>query len=135
MLYFILIVVVLVVLCYAIDIFRNRHPLTADEASLLSQKRRRNRALLEYRFCSNQRVADRAEKKAMDSTGQFVVCDFDFLQAPSRIAGLLKYKKHEWVVLAFISSSRVSRLWWNKGPDGTQVWAFLREHDLDRAIQ
>lgn len=45
---------------------------------------------------------------------------------PSRVAGLLKYKKHEWIVIAFIARKRVLRFWWNKGPDGTRVWSFLR---------
>lgn len=133
--YLVLFIVALILLCFAIDVFRNRHPLTSDEARRLAQKRRRILALNNYRFCTNQRPADPVDKKAMNSAGEFVGCDLDYFQAPSRIAGLLKYKKHEWIVFAFISSNRVSRLWWNKGPDGTRVWVSLRAHEIDRFIR
>ena len=79
--------------------------------------------------------ADPVEKKAMKSQGEFVVCDLPFRHAPSRIAGLLKYKKHEWIVIAFINSFHVRCLWWNKGPDGSQVWSFLQHHSLKIAIK
>lgn len=131
----VLAVVALILLVYVIDVLRNRDPLADDEALRLAYKRRRHRALSEYRFCTIRRPADPAEKKAMKASGQFVACDMDYFQAPSRIAGLLKYKKHEWIVLAFVVSGHVNRLWWNKGPDGTRVWAFLRDHELDRVIQ
>ena len=135
MLYLLVAIVALVFLCYGIGVFRNRHPLTRDEVIQLAQKRRRKRALLEYQFCSKQLAADVAEKKAMKSVGEFLACDLDYNRTPSRIAGLLKYKKHEWIVFAFISVPRVTRLWWNKGPDGKQVWPFLQSRELDKAIE
>jgi len=81
--------------------------------------------LWEYPFCLRPRPADPAEKKAMNRTGEFVGCDLDFFEMPSRVAGLLKYKKHEWIVIAFIAKKRVVQFWWNKGPDGTRVWSLL----------
>ena len=131
MLWFFVGVVTLILLIWGIDVYCHRHPLTPEESLRLAKKRRRDKALFEYRFSTLQRLADPAEKKAMNSQGEFVACDLDYHDAPARIAGLLKYKKHEWIVIAFISSKRVFRLWWNKGPDGTQVWSFLR----DRAFQ
>jgi hypothetical protein len=70
----------------------------------------------------------------MKSRGEFVSCDLIFRDAPAQIAGLLKYKKHEWIVILFITQFQVRTLWWNKGPDGTRVWSFLRERDLSAAI-
>lgn len=128
-------IIALILLCYGIDVYRNRHSLNVDEIARLAQKRRRNRALYEYRFCSVQRPADPAEKKAMKSAGEFVSCDLDYNDAPSRIAGLLKYKKHEWIVIAFISAKRVIRLWWNKGSDRTQVRSLLRDHAFERTLR
>jgi hypothetical protein len=125
MIYVVLAVVLVILLVGAIDVVRNRHPLTHDEVSRLAAKRRRNRQLQEYQFCVQPRPANPDEKKAMKSTGEFVACDLDYHEAPSRIAGLLKYKKHEWIVFAFIARKRVVRLWWNKGPDGTRVWPLL----------
>jgi hypothetical protein len=80
------------------------------------------------------RPAGAAEKKAMKAEGHFVGCDLSYRDVPARIAGLLKYKKHEWIVIAFINSYHVRHLWWNKGPDGTKVWSFLQDHSLKAAI-
>ena len=88
-----------------------------------------------FDFSAMQRPADAAEKKAMTRQGEFVACDLPYRDAPARIAGLLKYKKHEWIVIAFINSFHVQQLWWNKGPDGTMVWSFLRHHSLKAAIE
>ena len=71
----------------------------------------------------------------MRSGGEFVDCDFHYREMPSRVASLLKFKKHEWIVVAFISSLRVRRLWWNKGPDRTQVRSFLEDDLLKDVIR
>src|SRR5437762_2681537 len=110
MIYGILAIALLIVSLVAIDIFQNRHPLTQEETSRLASKRRRDRQFQVFRFCQQPRPANPADKKAMKSTGEFVVCDLDYYEAPSRIAGLLKYKKHEWIVFALIARKRVVRL-------------------------
>lgn len=120
---------------YGLEIYCNRHPLTADEVAYLAKKRRRARALAEYRFCTIERFADPSAKKAMKAAGEFVPCDLDYSVAPSRIAGLLKGKKHEWIVIAFVAGKRVFKLWWNKGPDSTRVWSFLQGRAFEQAIQ
>jgi hypothetical protein len=135
MIYFVLGVIVLFLALIAIDILRNCHPLTQDEADCLASKRQRLRQLLEYKFSTEPRPANPKEKKAMESAGEFVECNLDYYEAPSRIAGLLKYKKHEWIVIAFISRKRVLRLWWNKGPDGTRVWSFLRVDSIQALVR
>jgi hypothetical protein len=122
-------------LYFAIDLFLNRHPLNAQEVRKLAEKRRRSRALSEFGFLRCQMLAHPEDKKAMNALGEFVVCDFDYEKTPSRVAGLLKYKKHEWIVFAFIREKRVTRLWWNKGPDGTMVWPFLHGQALEKAIE
>lgn len=122
-------------LFWAVDFYRHRHPLKPEEVLALSRKRQRNRALLKFDFSTIPRLAAAAEKKAMSSQGQFVACDLGYRDIPARIAGFLKYKKHEWIVITFINSFHVRHLWWNKGPDGTQVWSFLRDHSLKGAIR
>jgi hypothetical protein len=119
----------------AVEIFSNRHPLTTDEIRRLAHNRRYRRALVNYQFSTMQRPADPSQKKAMQAAGEFVTCDFHFHEAPSRIAGLLKYKKHEWIVFAFINQKKVCRLWWNKGPDGTKVWSELEDHALEHTLR
>ncbi|HVA94017.1 MAG TPA: hypothetical protein VNI36_03860 [Candidatus Dormibacteraeota bacterium] len=128
-------VVAFFTLIWAVDVYRLRHPLNNLEILALSKKRQRNLALSKYDFSTMPRPADVAEKKAMNSQGEFVGCDLGYCDAPARMAGLLKYKKHEWIVIAFINSFHVRHLWWNKGPDGTKVWSFLRDHSLRAAIR
>lgn len=128
-------VAALIGLSWAIDVYRHRHPLNAQELLALSRKRQRNQALSKFDFSMIQHSADPAEKKAMKSQGELVRCELDYSAAPARIAGLLKYKKHEWIVIAFINAFHVRHLWWNKGPDGTTVWSFLRDHSLSATIK
>ena len=71
----------------------------------------------------------------MRSGGEFVECDFPLREMPSRVAALLKYKKHEWIVIAFIRTLHVRRLWWNKGPDRTQVRSLLKDDLLKGVIR
>jgi hypothetical protein len=40
---------------------------------------------------------------------------------PALAAGLLKYKKHEWIIVAFERNKAIDKMWVNKGPDGSQV--------------
>lgn len=128
-------IIAVILLLWGIDVYRHRHPLDPNEVLSLARKRQRNRALFEFRFSTTQRPADPVEKKAMKSRGEFVAYDLPYRDAPARIAGLLKYKKHEWIVVAFINAMHVRHLWWNKGPDGTQVWSFLRDHSLRTAVR
>lgn len=126
---------VLVLIIWVTDVYRHRHPLTDEEVLALAKKRARNRALSEHAYSVQQQIADPEEKKAMKHAGEFITCDQPYYESPARIAGLLKYKKHEWIVFAFASSKRVQRLWWNKGPDGTKVWSNMPESAFRYATQ
>jgi hypothetical protein len=135
MLYFVIAIVGFVILCWGVDLYRNRHPLNAEESFRLAEKYRRNRALGQYSFWRTQTKATPEEKKVMRPNGEFVSWDCPYHVSPSKIAGLLKYKKHEWIVFAFVKDKRVIRLWWNKGPDGTMVWPVVREDVFYDAIE
>lgn len=126
--------IALVVLFGAIDVYRYRHPLNPEEVLALSRKRQRNRALWKFDFSTIPRRVVAPEKKAMKSQGEFVACDLDYSDTPAHIAGFLKYKKHEWIVIAFVNSFHVRHVWWNKGPDGTRVWSLLQDGSLKEAI-
>jgi hypothetical protein len=127
-------VVAFLTIIWAFDVYRHRHPLNNPEVFALSRKRQRTRALAKFSFSTMRRPADVAEKKAMKAQGQFVSCDLGFRDAPAQMAGLLKYKKHEWIVIAFINSFHIRHLWWNKGPNRTNVWSLLRDQSLSTAI-
>ncbi|MDD4050711.1 MAG: hypothetical protein PHR28_02275 [candidate division Zixibacteria bacterium] len=121
MLWFIGIVLALITTWYSIDIFRNRHPLNPEEIMHLAEKRRRIKALSQFAYRVSETPADPEEKKAMIASGEFKTCDMDYFTTPSRLAGLLKYKKHEWIVVAFVTGQTVHAHWWNKGRDGKSV--------------
>ena len=129
------VVLALVGLPFAVDVYLRRHPLNDDEVRRLAWKRRRNGALSIFAFSVAPQRVHPAEKKAMRSRGEFVDCDLHWREMPSRVAALLKFKKHEWVVIAFVRSLRVRLLWWNKGPDGTQVWSLLPDDEVKRVLR
>ena len=56
---------------------------------------------------------------------QFYPFSYPLHAFPSLAAALLKYKKHEWVLVAFEKDKQVGLVWENKGPDNTQVPLYL----------
>jgi len=125
----------LICLGWALDIYKNRHPLNPEEILELARTKQWRHLLAVHAFSSIPVAADASKKKAMKASGQFVRCDLGFFQLPSSIAGLLKYKKHEWVVLVFVKDLHAEHLWWNKGQDGTSVSPHLRGGHLDNALR
>ena len=115
-----------------IHIFIHRRPLDQDETVDLAIARRHDQAMRRHRFSQVPQQAHPAEKKAMRGHGEFVACDLAFHDLPARVAGLLKYKKHEWLVVAFVRFHVASTLWWNKGPDATRVFLELDQDHLRR---
>ncbi len=134
-LWFLIAIASIGLIAWGIDLFMHREPLAADELVQLAEKRQRNAALSEYSFSMLSHLASPSEKKAMKARGEFVKCDLEFFDAPVRVAGLLKYKKHEWIVIALISAKKVGYLWWNKGPDGTQVYSLIDHQTLKSVIE
>ena len=128
-------IVVLLVLIWCWDVYNNCHPLEPDEVRKLAKARQRTRALSRYEFIQSEQRVNPSQKKAMRSDGQFVRCDLDYNTAPAWVAAMLKYKKHEWIVMGFIRSFRVKMLWWNKGPNRATVRSFLHGRNLDAAIE
>ena len=131
----VLAIVVLIVLIWGWDVYKNRHPLEPEEVRRLAKARQRIQALSKYAFIRSEQRVNPNQKKAMRPKGQFVRCDLNYNMAPAWIAAMLKYKKHEWIVIGFICSFRVRMLWWNKGPNRATVWSFLSGRNLDAVIE
>lgn len=117
------------------DILKHRHPLGPEEIKELASKRQWEHLLGAYAFSGTPRIADPVEKKAMKGSGQFVRCDLSYSEIPSVVSGLLKYKKHEWIVIVFIRKFHAEYLWWNKGSDGRSVSPHLRCGYLENTIK
>jgi hypothetical protein len=117
------------------DVLKYRHPLGLEEVRELASKRQWEHLLRAYAFSSAPRIADPSEKKAMKGSGQFVRCNLSYSEMPSVMSGLLKYKKHEWIVMVFIRNFHAEYLWWNKGSDGRSVSPRLSGGYLENAIK
>ena len=85
-------------------VFTHLRPLTDDEIFKLAQKRR-NKTIRNYFLFDNREYNVNKEFKNMRADGRFYKIEerlFEFLLA----AGLLKYKKHEWIIIAFEKEKR-----------------------------
>lgn len=125
MLIFFVIVTAISSIWLVCDILSNRHPLTDDEVEKLLQRRQWRKGLQQYKFSDRPIPANPKEKKRMRSKGEWVQFREDFRFVPARMAGFLKYKKHEWVVIVIVRSQRSEYLWWNKGDDNSSVSPLL----------
>jgi hypothetical protein len=115
-------VFLLVVLLFIVTHLR---PLTRGEVEHLSGKRRDQEICRYFSFHTGELSVDRQFKKSMKPTGAFYRINEDLSRFPSIAAALLKYKKHEWVIVAFEKDKHVSLIWVNKGPDGSTVSSLL----------
>ncbi len=108
--------------------------LTENEVRYLGIKRR-NRHVEEY-FRSDNTECKFTLKWSLDTRGAFYPVDFTLYSIASIVAGLLKYKKHEWIVIAFEKQKRVDRLWVNKGQNKSSASIYLPVNQvLETAIE
>jgi len=110
----ILIIIVLIILTHL-------RPLTFEEVMILGSKRR-TKELKEYFSFKNYEVnVDMTFKKRMNPNGKFYQFNEVLYEFPSIAAGLLKYKKHEWSIIAFERETKIFLIWLNKGSDNSSV--------------
>jgi len=100
-------------------------PLTIDEVRRLAMKRRTRDIGAYFSYRRWKASVDPGFKKRMKADGRFYPVDEDLTSFPSIAAGLLKYKKHEWMIVALEKGGRVRLIWANKGPDNSQVTCVL----------
>lgn len=81
-----------------------------------------HRVRTRYPFSSAKSALDVHFKASMVADGAFHSVEIPVVMLVSTLASHLKYKKHEWVIFAFVAKDKATLLWCNKGPDGTQVW-------------
>lgn len=85
--------------------------MTEEQINKLSQKRRSKEIGQYFSANSYGPLPTPILKKNMDSDGALIPIDLDLHGTPFFVANLLKYKKHEWSVIAFIGNQRVKYLW------------------------
>jgi len=123
----------LVILCAVIIVagvafvLLHLRPLNSYEIGKLANKRRSKRINAYYRFRHMEVSVNPDFKKAMRAEGSFRRLNDPkpLSEFPRFAAALLKYKKHEWMVIGFERDQQIDRVWFNKGPDNKKVTAGL----------
>jgi len=122
-----MIVAALVVLLFVLTHLR---PLNESEMKRLSSKRRDKTICQYFTFDHLEYNVDKNFKKRMNSNGKFYRIEEKLYRFPSIAAGLLKYKKHEWIIIAFEKNNKITLCWLNKGFDRSRVNPYLSVNDL-----
>jgi hypothetical protein len=111
-------------------------PLAEHEVRSLSTKRRKRNIEAYFHADNAERSVNPDFKKSLNPRGVFYRVDLPLYSAASTVAGLLKYKKHEWIVVAFEKQKQVVHLWVNKGHDNSSASIYLPvNHALDTALK
>ena len=121
-------------LCGAFVVTHLRH-LNDNEVRELATKRRNNEIRAYFTFHQGHTAVDPEFKKRMVPTGTSYPLSYPLYGFPSLAAALLKYKKHEWMLVAFERNKQVELVWENKGPDNTQVSLLADSEFLFNGLQ
>ena len=108
-----------------IFILLHLRPLTKHEISSLSIKRRMQDIENFFNADNTERTVNPEFKKSLNPRGTFYNVNLSLYETASTISGLLKYKKHEWIVIAFLKNKEVDKLWVNKGHDNSSSSIYL----------
>jgi len=112
---------ILIISIIAIMLFFFSKPLTEEQIPKLALKRRNRKVLLYFSPSVFGYSPAKDFKSGLKPDGKLYQVDLDMQQVPSFVASLLKYKKHEWSVIAFLKNQKAEYLWANKGPDRSRV--------------
>jgi hypothetical protein len=112
---------------FAVVVFIVSHfrPLNDEEVFYLANKRRSQKINTYYQFSQFEVSVNLEFKKAMAAEGAYYNIHSALKGFPSLAAALLKYKKHEWIIIGFEKEQKIDFVWLNKGPDNTQVASHL----------
>lgn len=105
-------------------------PLRAKEVNSLGRKRRRRKINRYFKFSESEKTVNQNFKKKMNPNGKFYSIDLSLYNFPSLAAALLKYKKHEWILIGFEKDKRIKSLWMNKGSSRDSVASELSTESM-----
>jgi len=107
-------------------------PLNEHEINQLGNKRRGKQIRTYFSFDRREIGVDKEFKKRMNASGKFYPIRERLQTFPSVAAALLKYKKHEWNIIAFERNKEVFLIWCNKGLDRRSVTLNLSMENVAR---
>lgn len=112
---------ILFLLAYVVYYWVYSKPLQDNEINILSRTRRLNLVLEHFKHSQGESTVNKEFKKKMNANGQFYDINEGLCGFPSIAAGLLKYKKHEWIIIGFAKDKKVGLIWVNKGENKDSV--------------
>jgi hypothetical protein len=113
-----------------IFVFSHLRPMTENEVEQLGIKRRNKQVRLYFSFNTGEFYVDKEFKKGMNPNGKLYRINEPLFVFPSIAAALLKYKKHEWIIIAFEKEKKIDSAWLNKGFDRSGVSPYLSVQDI-----
>ena len=115
-------IVILIVLgIFALFVFLHLRPLSGIEVESLGLKRREKQIRKYFTYNHHEYHPNADFKKRMKPNGSYYNINTSLIDFPSTSASLLKYKKHEWIILGFEKQKSVDLIWVNKGFDRESV--------------
>lgn len=100
-------------------------PLNEDELRQLGEKKREKQIREYFSFATGEFSVNKEFKKRMNPNGKFYQINESLFDFPPIAAALLKYKKHEWIIVAFENEQKIDLIWLNKGFDRYKVSLYL----------
>jgi len=112
-----IILVILIISIIILFIALHLRPLKQGEIENLANKRRKKAVDNYFAFSNYEAKVNIDFKKHMAADGAFYNTSENLFSFPSSAAGLLKYKKHEWITIALEKNQQIKLFWVNKGVD------------------
>jgi len=106
-------------------ILTHLRPLTEEEVRQLGTKRRSKQVRRYFSFERGEFSVSKEFKKRMEPSGRFYPISESLQKFPPVAAALLKYKKHEWAIIAFERNKEIFLIWLNKGLNRSSVSPYL----------
>jgi DNA repair protein RadC len=115
-------VIIVFVATILIFVFLHIRPMTELEINILAQKQRNVAINRYYKFAATNVIADQQFKKNMNAAGTFYNISVTLSEFPAYASALLKYKKHEWIIIGFERNRNIDKIWVNKGDDSSSAY-------------
>lgn len=104
--------------------------LTQAEIDELARRQRLRAIDRHFAFRRYQPTMNMDFKKSMPASGRLFEINESIEEFPCIAAGLLKWKKHEWIIFGCSRAGRVIAMWMNKGFSNSAVSPFVNTEEL-----
>jgi hypothetical protein len=120
----------LILISILIFIISHLEALTCDEIEEVINAVWLDKIKKNFEFNKGKYIIDNNFRKYLRSWGKYYEIDETLFSLPSVIAELLRYKRHEWIVVAFEKERKINKVWINKGLDENTVTLRFKIQEL-----